>query len=58
MCCINTGRLELKLEVVPVESLLPHEATFPHIVNKLPLFSKNCTLNIFRCAKSIISIKM
>ncbi|MBW2005030.1 MAG: hypothetical protein JRI72_10565 [Deltaproteobacteria bacterium] len=37
MCCINTGRLELKLEVVPVESLLPHEATFPHIVNKLIL---------------------
>ena len=37
MCCINTGSLELKLEVVPVESLLPHEATLPHIVNKLIL---------------------
>jgi hypothetical protein len=37
MCCINTGTLELKLEVVPVESLLPHEATLPHIVHKLLL---------------------
>jgi hypothetical protein len=37
MCCINTGRLELKLEVVPVESLLPHESTLPHIVHKLLL---------------------
>jgi len=37
MCCINTGSLELKLEVVPVESLLHHEATLPHIVNKLIL---------------------
>ncbi|MBW1674895.1 MAG: hypothetical protein JRJ45_14920 [Deltaproteobacteria bacterium] len=27
----------MKLEVVPVESLLPHEATLPHIVNKLLL---------------------
>jgi hypothetical protein len=27
----------LKLEVVPVESLLPHEATIPHIVKKLLL---------------------
>jgi len=34
---INTGRNELKLEVVPVESLLPHESTLPHIVNKLLL---------------------
>lgn len=37
MCCINTGTLELKLEVVPVESLLPHESTLPHIVHKLVL---------------------
>jgi len=37
MCCINTGSLELKLEVVLVESLLQHEATLPHIVNKLLL---------------------
>jgi len=41
MCCINTGRMELKLEVVPVESLLPHEATLPHIVDKLLLEFKN-----------------
>jgi len=34
---INTGRMELKLEVVRVESLLPHESTLPHIVNKLLL---------------------
>jgi len=37
MCCINTRSLELKLEVVPVESLLQHEATLPHIVDKLVL---------------------
>jgi len=37
MCCINTGSLELKLEVVPVESLLQYEATLPHIVDKLVL---------------------
>ena len=37
MLCLNTGKLEIKLEVVPVESLLPHEATLPHIVNKLTL---------------------
>ena len=33
--------MELKLEVVPVESLLPHEATLPHIVDKLLLEFKN-----------------
>jgi len=37
MCCINTGSLELKLEMVPVESLLQYEATLPHIVDKLVL---------------------
>ena len=41
MCRINTGSLELKLEVVPVQSLLQHEATLPHIVNKLILEFKN-----------------
>lgn len=41
MFCINTRSLELKLEVVPVESLLQHEATLPHIVNKLILEFKN-----------------
>lgn len=34
---IHTKDMELKLEVVPVESLLPHEATIPHIVRKLTL---------------------
>lgn len=37
MLCINSGRMEFKLEVVPVESLLQHEATLPHIVDKLIL---------------------
>lgn len=33
--------MDLKLEVVPVESLLQHEETFPHIVNQLILEFKN-----------------
>jgi hypothetical protein len=41
MFCRKIGSLDLKLEVVPVESLLLHEKTFPRIVERLILEFKN-----------------
>ena len=38
---IKTEKYELKLEVVPVDCLLPHEATLPHLVDNLILEFKN-----------------
>ena len=41
MYSLKTENLELKLEVVPVDRLKPHETTLPHMVDKLILEFKN-----------------
>jgi hypothetical protein len=41
MYILKTKRFELKLEVVPVETLRPHEATLPHVIDILILEFKN-----------------
>ncbi|MFX0098205.1 MAG: hypothetical protein ACFFCS_01400 [Candidatus Hodarchaeota archaeon] len=41
MFTITAGTLELKLEIVPVESLLLHEKTLPHVIKQLSFEFKN-----------------
>lgn len=41
MFCIKTKSLELRLEVIPVESLFQHEDTLPHVVDELLLEFRN-----------------
>lgn len=41
MFTITAGTLELRLEIVPVESLLIHEQTLPSVIKKLSLEFKN-----------------
>lgn len=41
MCSLQSEGSEIRLEVVPVESLLLHEETLPHLVNTLTLEFKN-----------------
>ena len=41
MVSLKVEGSEIRLEVVPVESLLLHEETFPHLVNSLTLEFKN-----------------
>lgn len=43
MYCIQTDSLELQLEMVPVTSLVPHEAVIPHAVSELILEFSNWT---------------
>ncbi len=43
MFSIKTQSLELKLEVVPVDCLVRHEETLPHLVDELILEFKNWT---------------
>jgi len=41
MFCIDTGSLKLKLQVVPVDSLVLHEEVFPRVVEELKMQFKN-----------------
>jgi hypothetical protein len=41
MFCLRSGGFQLELEVVPVESLFPHEETLPELADKLSLEFKN-----------------
>lgn len=43
MFCIETGSLQLELEVVRVDSLFQHEEILPHVANKLVFEFKNWT---------------